>query len=166
MSCTGERFSERCRRACASSYGAHRSAGAFDATTRATPSTGRVSDVPPAWRHAGDGRRVLLPPHHPAVVGHAAIAAYFQSVFATRRLTFTFTSAVPLAEGDLAVERLGFHAVARPLAGGPETADIGKGLHVHARQHDGRWLLVQDLWNSDEPLPPAAHSPTGGARGA
>jgi len=114
---------------------------------RAAVNAADVAGILACWAPEG----VLLPPHHPAVHGHAAIAAYFQGVFATRRLTFTFPSTALMMDGDLAVERLGYHAVVRPLAGGAATEDHGKGLHVYARQPDGRWLLAQDLWNSDEP---------------
>ena len=107
-----------------------------------------VAAVLACW--APDG--VLLPPHHPAVHGHAAIGAYFARVFAARRLTFTFPDAAGIVAGDLAVERLTYTALATPVGGGPQMTDEGKGLHVYARQPDGTWQLTQDIWNSDRPL--------------
>lgn len=109
-----------------------------------------VAGVLACW--APDG--VLMPPHHPAVHGHAAITDYFRGVFAARRLTFTFTTSAITAWGDAAIERLTYTAVAIPVAGGPATNDVGKGLHVYARRPDGTWLLTQDIWNSDRPLAP------------
>ena len=82
----------------------------------------------------------------------AAIGAYFMRIFAVRRLAFTFTDAQLTIEGALAVERLAYTAVATPLDGGPAATDSGKGLHVYALQPDRRWLLVQDIWNSDQPV--------------
>ena len=114
---------------------------------RAAVNASDVAGVLACWTPRG----VLMPPHHPAVEGHAAIASYFHGIFAARRLTFTFPSSEVTMQGDLAVERLAYRAVARPLDGGPVTEDAGKGLHVYARQPDGRWLLAQDIWNSDLP---------------
>ena len=96
---------------------------------------------------APDG--VLMPPHHPRVQGHAAMADYFQSVFASRRLSFTFTESSVTLVGDVALERLTYTVVATPVTNGPATDDVGKGLHVYARQPDGRWRITQDIWNSD-----------------
>jgi ketosteroid isomerase-like protein len=80
------------------------------------------------------------------------MAAYFSRVFAARRLTFTFTGSEVAVLGDAAVERLTFASRATPLAGGDTTEDIGKGLHVYARQPNGAWKLTHDIWNSDRPL--------------
>ena len=107
-----------------------------------------TSDVPgilECW--APDG--VLMPPHHPRVQGHAAMAEYFRSVFARRRLSFTFTESSVTLVGDVAFERLTYTVVATPVAKGQPSDDAGKGLHVYARQPDGRWRIVQDIWNSD-----------------
>ena len=98
---------------------------------------------------APDG--VLMPPHHPRVQGHAAIAEYFRSVFARRHLSFTFTESNVTLVGDVAVERLTYAVVARSASDGETTDDVGKGLHVYARQSDGHWRIAQDIWNSDRP---------------
>jgi ketosteroid isomerase-like protein len=80
------------------------------------------------------------------------MAAYFSRVFAARRLTFTFTGSVVVVLGDAAVERLTYASRATPLADGNTTEDVGKGLHVYARQPNGAWRLTHDIWNSDRPL--------------
>ena len=114
----------------------------------AAVNAGDIAGILACWAPTG----VMLPPHHPAVRGHEAMRAYFTRVFAARRLAFTFTDASVTVAGALAVEQLAYTALATPLEGGASTTDFGKGLHVYAQQPDGGWLLVQDIWNSDQPL--------------
>lgn len=114
---------------------------------RTAVNAGDVHGVLACW--APDG--VLMPPHHPRVQGHAAIAEYFRTVFARRRLSFTFTESNVMLVGDVAVERLSYAVVAKSLTDGRSSDDLGKGLHVYARQPDGRWRIAQDIWNSDRP---------------
>ena len=99
---------------------------------------------------ARDG--VLMPPHHPPVHGHTAIAEFFRDLFARNRFTFTFTSSHIDLAGDVALERVTYTAIIRPGPGASPITDAGKGLHVYARQRDGSWKLAQDIWNSDRPL--------------
>jgi ketosteroid isomerase-like protein len=115
---------------------------------RAAVYTGDVLAILACWAPAG----VLQPPHHPAVCGHEAIAEYFRSIFAVRRLSFTFTGSVVTVVDEVALETLSYTAIATTLAGGERTEDVGKGLHVYGRQRDGSWKLTQDIWNSDLPL--------------
>jgi len=114
-----------------------------------------VGGIVECW--AADG--VLMPPHHPSVRGHAAIADYFRSVFATRRLAFTFTESIVTLAGDVALQRLTYSVVATSVTDGMATDDTGKGLHVYTRQPGGRWWIAQDIWNSDRPsVPPDGDS--------
>ena len=108
---------------------------------------GDVAGILACW--APDG--VLLPPHHPAVHGHAAIGAYFHELFATRRLRFRFTDSTVTHDASLAVERLAYKATVTPRTGGAPSEDAGKGVHVYTRRPDGSWQLSQDIWNSDRP---------------
>jgi ketosteroid isomerase-like protein len=80
----------------------------------AAVNAGDVPGILGCW--AADG--VLLPPHHEAVHGHAAIAEYFRSVFAVRRLTFAFTESTVTVLGDMALERLSYTAQATTVTGG------------------------------------------------
>ena len=114
---------------------------------RTAVNAGDIRGILDCW--ARDG--VLMPPHHSVVDGHAAIAEYFRSVFATRRLSFTFTGSSVTVLGDVALERLTYTVVATSVTGGSTAEDVGKGLHVYTRQPDGRWRIVQDIWNSDRP---------------
>lgn len=115
---------------------------------RAAVNSGDIPGILACW--AADG--MLMPPHHPPVRGHAAMAEYFDGIFAERRLTFTFTDSVITVAGDLAIERLTFTACVTALRDGNTMEDIGKGLHVYAREPGAGWKLVQDIWNSDHAL--------------
>jgi uncharacterized protein (TIGR02246 family) len=102
-----------------------------------------------AW--APDG--VLMPPHHPSVHGHQAIAEYFRNLFSRSKFRFTFTSSHIHLTGDIALERVTYTAVIWPGVDASAIEDVGKGLHVYGRQSDGSWKLTQDIWNSDQSLP-------------
>jgi uncharacterized protein (TIGR02246 family) len=110
---------------------------------RTAVNAGDVRGILVCW--APDG--VLMPPHHSSVHGHAAIAEYFRSVFATRRLSFTFTGSSVTLLGDVALERLTYTVVATSVTGGLAAEDVGKGLHVYARQPGRRWRITQDIWS-------------------
>ena len=125
----------------------HAEIHAVSEVLRTAVNAGDVRGILECW--APDG--VLMPPHHSSVNGHAAIAEYFHSVFATRRLSFTFTGSSVTPLGDVALERLTFAVVATSVTGGSAAEDVGKGLHVYTRQPGGRWGITQDIWNSDRP---------------
>lgn len=122
-------------------------AAAVHAAAEAVRQAVNASDVDAivaCWAPGG----IMLPPNHAAVHGRSAIGEYFSRVFASRRLTFTFTDSVVNVFGDVAIERLHYTAVAAGLDGAT-TEDVGKGIHICTRRADGTWLLVQDIWNSD-----------------
>ena len=100
---------------------------------------------------ASDG--VLMPPHHPSVHGHQAIAEYFRNLFSRSKFRFTFTSSHIHVTGDIALERVAYTAVIWPGVDASPIDDVGKGLHVYGRQSDGSWKLTQDIWNSDQSPP-------------
>lgn len=99
---------------------------------------------------AADG--VLMPPHHPSVHGHRAIAEYFRALFLKRTFCFTFTSSHIHLAGDTAVEHVTYTATIWPRDDAAPIDDSGKGLHVYARQPSGSWKLTHDIWNSDQPV--------------
>lgn len=115
---------------------------------RTSVNAGDVRGILDCWSPDG----VLMPPHHSSVRGHAAIAEYFRSVFATRRLSFAFTDSNVTLLGDVALERLTYTVVATSVTGDVAGEEVGKGLHVYTRQPGGRWRITQDIWNSDRPI--------------
>lgn len=107
-----------------------------------------LTGVMAAWCDEG----VLMPPHHPAVHGRAALESYFRGLFSRTRVAFAFTfSRIEVAD-DVALERLEYRSSVWPVEGGLPVQDVGKGLHVYRRQTDGSWKLAQDIWNSDLPV--------------
>ena len=96
---------------------------------------------------AADG--VLMPPHHPSVHGHQAIAQYFRTLFSRSSFRFAFTSSHIHLSGDTALERVTYTVTVRTGEDAPPIEDAGKGLHVYRRQPDGSWKLMYDIWNSD-----------------
>jgi ketosteroid isomerase-like protein len=92
---------------------------------------------------------VLMPPNHPSVQGHHAIGEYFRSLFLRRQFRFAFTSSHIHVAGDTALERVTYTVVIRSGADAAPIEDVGKGVHVYARQGNGSWKLTCDIWNSD-----------------
>ena len=91
-----------------------------------------INGIAECWAPAG----IMLPPNRPPVYGAAAIREYFAQVFASRRLTFTFTDWAVDVFGDVAIERLHYTALA-VSSDGTAAHDVGKGLHVCTRRADG-----------------------------
>lgn len=120
----------------------------------AAVNSSNVDGVLAVWHTDG----TLMPPHHAAVHGHAALRAYFADLFARRRLAFTFTASDVHLAGDIAFERLSFRAISTPVTGGESSEDVGKGLHVYTQDSDGTWKLLLDIWNSDRPIGAASNA--------
>ena len=94
---------------------------------------------------------VFMPPNQPAVEGRIAIQAWFKAFppLSAFRLNVIEVD----GRGDLAYER-GRYAMTIAAAGRtPAVEDRGKFLAVLHRQSDGRWLMTNDIFNSDVPLP-------------
>jgi ketosteroid isomerase-like protein len=93
-----------------------------------------------------------MPPHHPSVNGLEAIRTYFRNLFSRSKFNFTFTSSQLHLSGDTAFERVTYTATIRLKGDDMPVEDIGKGLHVFARQSSGSWKLTHDIWNSDKSM--------------
>ena len=68
--------------------------------------------------------------------------------------------------GDMAMERGSWHwafPAGAKLPPGMPAVDSGKYI-VHWMQQNGKWLMVDDIWNSDTPLPSAPPPPPAPAR--
>ena len=58
-----------------------------------------------------------------------------------------------VVSGDLAYQRGTFVVVSRPKAGGAESRITGNFLRIY-RKIDGRWFMVRDSFNSQQPRRP------------
>lgn len=91
---------------------------------------------------------VLMPPNHPAVVGRAAIRAYFAAFPPV--VEFVLTDEKVEGSGDLAFGR-GRYTMTLGLPGAPK--DEGYYMEVRRRGPDGEWMYVADMFHSSLPQP-------------
>ena len=100
----------------------------------------------------------FMPPNQPTVKGRDAIQSWMSN--------FPPVTAFKLepqdvdGTGDFAYIH-GTYAMTIAPPGAPPVEDHGKYLEVQQRQADGKWLTVQDIFNSD--LPPMAPPPAAAA---
>ena len=100
---------------------------------------------------------VLLPPNMPAVHGRDSIRAFFAvlNTMYSPPPVLTLRADSVWASGAMAVD-LGRWHFAWPAAAkrppGMPAADSGKYV-VRWVNDNGRWLMAQDIWNSDVPMP-------------
>jgi ketosteroid isomerase-like protein len=99
-------------------------------------------------------RGALMPANMPKITGAAAMRPFWGQLGTMNvDLKLTTVSVTVAQSGDLAVEE-GTYTF--DLPGTP--TDTGKYLVVWGKQ-DGKWMVAQDIWNSDMP-PPAAPAAT------
>ncbi|HEY7682369.1 MAG TPA: DUF4440 domain-containing protein [Gemmatimonadales bacterium] len=93
---------------------------------------------------------VLFPPSMPRVTGSENIRKFFAEIWPLKA-SLEITPGTIRVFGDLAVED-GTWTWSAPTPQG-EQKDNGKYL-VSWRRSGNTWLVVQDIWNSDNPPPP------------
>jgi ketosteroid isomerase-like protein len=101
-----------------------------------------------------------MPPNAPVANGRAAIQAVIQG-FVDMKAQLTLTPVSVVANGPVAVERGTYSVTLTPPGATAPMTDTGKYL-VHWHRVDGKWMLAEDIWNSD--LPPPAPPPTSARR--
>ena len=93
----------------------------------------------------------FMPPNGPLVKGSAAIQAWMPSL--PPLTTFTLEAQQIDGVGDFAYAR-GVYTMSFTLPGATApTEDHGKYLVIGRKQADGSWLISEDIFNSDVPLP-------------
>ena len=133
---------------------------AADATWARLTAAGHAESLAELYHANG----VMLPPNMPPVRGKEAIRAFMATMnsMSNPPATLRVWAESVWAQGPLAVElgrwHFAFPATAKRPPGAP-AADSGKYI-VRWVNENGRWLMVQDIWNSDValPMPPAAPS--------
>jgi len=109
---------------------------------------------------------VMMPPNMATVHGRDSIRAFFAALNTMKGITLTLRAVSVWGSGDAATE-LGrwtwsWATGTTPPPGVP-SADSGKYL-VRWVQQDGKWLLAQDIWNSDLPPMTMAATPAATAK--
>lgn len=122
---------------------------AIEATSRAFIGAAHAAD----WKAlAGTYTKdaVLMPPHHPAVVGRDDIRAWFASF--PPLVEIDLRNVEVRGQGELAYVR-GTYTMKIALGGGSPIEDRGKFIEIREKQPDGSWPLSRDIFNSDLPAP-------------
>ncbi len=94
---------------------------------------------------------VAMAPNLPALHGRDAIRKFWVELFANGAIDLTLTSDNVTQSGNVAVE-MGHYDLSITPPGGQPIKDNGKYL-VMWKKTDGRWWAVEDIFNSDLPLP-------------
>jgi uncharacterized protein (TIGR02246 family) len=139
---------------------------AIDAANAQWPrltSTGHSDSI--AELFADDG--VIMPPNMAPLKGKDAIRAFFAEINSMDpKPTLTLRAERVVASGAVAVEmgrwNWGYPAGTR-LPPGTPAVDSGKYI-AHWHEQNGKWLMVDDIWNSDMPAPPAPPPPPAPSR--
>ena len=130
--------------------------GSLDGMSQAFEDAIRKGDVVAAANmYADEG--MILPPNVAGIKGRGAIAAYFKAM-TDNGFSLKLTPTDSWMDGKLA-SRTGTYIV---LDKNQKEIEHGKWLEVWQLQDSGRWLMVRDMWNSSDPVPPP---PTPGVAG-
>ena len=134
---------------------------AIDAANAQWPrltSTGHADSI--AEFYAADA--VVMPPNMATVRGKDAIRTFFATINTIQpRPTLTLRAVTVVANGPVAVETGRWHwayPAGATLPPGTPAVDSGKYI-VRWAQQNGKWLMVDDVWNSDLPVPAPAPPP-------
>ncbi len=134
---------------------------AIDAANSQWPrltSTGHADSI--AEFYAADA--VLMPPNMATMKGKDAVRAFFATMKTMDpRPTLTLRAVTVVGSGPVAVETGRWHwafPAGAKLPPGMAAVDSGKYI-VRWAQQNGRWLMADDIWNSDTPLPTAPATP-------
>jgi uncharacterized protein (TIGR02246 family) len=101
---------------------------------------------------------VIMPPNMPTARGRDGAKQVFDQ-FVAMKAQLTLKPESVSANGPMAVEWGTYSVTLTPPGAPAPMTDTGKYL-VHWRQVDGKWLLAQDIWNSDlPPMPMPAAKP-------
>jgi ketosteroid isomerase-like protein len=99
-----------------------------------------------------------MSPNMPVIIGKENLRAYMKPVVADPAFTCQYQIAnVDVSQsGDLGFTQGTYTCTMTDPKSGKLTSDRGKWLTVRKKQPEGSWKIVQDIFNSDLPLPSAS----------
>lgn len=127
--------------------------GPLDGMSKAFEDAIRTGNVVAAANMYADGG-MIMPPNHAPVAGRGAIAAYYKTM-TDNGFSLKLVPTASWLDGKLA-SRTGTYVV---LDKNQKEIEHGKWLEVWQLGANGRWLMVRDIWNSSDPLPPPPGMP-------
>ena len=92
---------------------------------------------------------IMLAPNRPAIVGKAANDEVNGRAFEQFYFDESWTPVETVVSGDWAHQRGTFTVIATPRAGGERREVSGNFLRIYARQPNGEWRMIRDMFNSD-----------------
>ena len=104
---------------------------------------------------------VMMPPNMATVHGRDSIRAFFATMNSMKGITLALKAVSVWGSGDAATEMGRWTwtwAADATRPPGVPPVDSGKYL-VRWVQQNGKWLMAQDIWNSDLPMPMPAAAP-------
>jgi ketosteroid isomerase-like protein len=105
---------------------------------------------------------VIMPPNMATMKGKDAVRAFFAEINGIEpRPILTLRAETVVAHGPVAVETGRWHwayPAGAKLPPGTPAVDSGKYMG-RWEQQNGKWLMVEDIWNSDLPAPMAPPPP-------
>ena len=96
----------------------------------------------------------FMPPNESAVQGRAAIQSWMNAFPPVT--AFSLTPQLVDGRGDLAYVRGTYMMTLTPPGAPAPVEDHGKYIVIERKQPDGSWLITEDIFNSDVPLPAPA----------
>lgn len=105
-----------------------------------------------------DEGAAIMPPDQPAVAGKEAMRGFFETLFAAGAINVKNIVQEVVADGSHLVGK-GSYALTVTSAEGETTDASGHWLCVAARQEDGSYKAVRNIWNRDAPPPGAPEPP-------
>ncbi len=96
----------------------------------------------------------FMPPNESVVQGRAAIQSWLSAFPPVT--AFSLTPQQVDGQGDLAYARGTYMMTVTPPGAPAPVEDHGKYIVIERKQPDGSWLITDDIFNSDVPLPAPA----------